>query len=64
LRVVIDSSVCQGHLRCMDKSPDLFDADNQGHGVAPDRDLELDSEIEAARMAVLGCPERAIRIEP
>jgi ferredoxin len=64
MRVVIDSQVCQGHLRCMDKSPELFDADEQGHGVAPDRLLELDSDIEAARLAVLGCPERAIRLEP
>jgi ferredoxin len=63
MRVVIDSEVCQGHLRCLDKAPELFDADDQGHGVAPDRELELESEIDAARLAVLGCPERAIRIE-
>ena len=64
MRVVIDSAVCQGHLRCMDKSPELFDADEQGHGIAPDRPLELDAEIEAARRAVLTCPEGAIRLEP
>ena len=64
MKVVIDSEVCQGHLRCMDRWPDLFDADEQGHGVAPDRPLELESEIEAARLAVLACPEAAIRVQP
>jgi ferredoxin len=64
LKVVIDGEVCQGHLRCMATAPDLFDADDQGHGVAPDRPLELESEIEAVQLAVLACPEGAIRIEP
>jgi ferredoxin len=63
MRVVIDSAVCQGHLRCMDTAPSLFDADDLGHGLATDRELELESEIEAARRAVLSCPERAIRLE-
>jgi ferredoxin len=64
MRVVIDSDACQGHLRCMEKAPDIFDADEQGHGIAIDRPLELESEIEVARLAVLGCPERAIRLVP
>jgi ferredoxin len=47
----------------MDTAPALFDADDLGHGVAADRELELEADIEAARRAVLSCPERAIRLE-
>lgn len=64
MRVIIDPDVCQGHLRCYTLAPDLFEVDNIGHAVSPDRDFELGADLERARAAVAGCPERAIRIEP
>jgi len=64
MRVIIDADICQGHLRCYTVAPDLFGADDIGHGIAPDRDFEEGPELERARAAVAGCPERAIRIEP
>jgi ferredoxin len=62
VRIVIDPAVCQGHLRCADRAPELFDADDQGHGVAVDRPLQTEAELSAAKLAVAGCPEGAIRL--
>lgn len=62
MRVIIDPDICTGHLRCYAKAPELFGVDVQGNGVAPDRDLEGDAELEAARLAVAACPEGAIRL--
>lgn len=64
MRVIIDPDICQGHLRCYTVAPDLFEVDSIGHALSPDRDFEEGPELELARAAVAGCPERAIRIEP
>lgn len=63
MKVVIDPDLCQGHLRCYSKAPELFGADEQGHGTAPRRELTTNAELDAARLAVSVCPELAIRIE-
>src|SRR6187401_456533 len=34
MRVLIDEDRCTGHGRCYSLVPDLFDADDQGHGTA------------------------------
>lgn len=62
MRLIIDENVCQGHLRCHDHFPDLFDVDDIGHGVVkvPDVPQEL---LNDAEDAVQTCPERAIRLE-
>lgn len=63
MRVVIDPEVCTGHLRCYAKAPELFGSDEQGNGVAPDRELAGEAEVEAAKIAIAACPEGAIRLE-
>ena len=35
IRVSIDETACSGHGRCYAISPDLFDIDDDGRGVAP-----------------------------
>jgi ferredoxin len=51
-------------LRCYERARDLFGVDDQGHGVAIDRDLVDGLEVDQARRAVDGCPEGAIRLTP
>lgn len=60
MRLLIDSEHCQGHGRCYDLAPDLFDDDEEGFGqVLGDGTVPLGKEREA-RLAVANCPERAI----
>ena len=61
MRILIDEDRCSGHGRCYTLVPALFDADEQGHGVGSEASLG-DEELEAARSAVLNCPEQAISI--
>ena len=63
MRIVVDADVCQGHLRCYGIAPDLFEIDEQGHAMSPDRDIAEGPELDLAWSAVENCPERAIRIE-
>ncbi len=63
MKVRVDSSMCQGHNRCIVLAKELFDVDDEGYahelneGVVP-KELE-----EKARLAVDNCPEVAISIE-
>ncbi|WP_188189852.1 ferredoxin [Nonomuraea sp. SYSU D8015] len=62
MKVRIDPERCQGHGRCYDLAPGLFDEDDEGYGqVAGDGSVPQDEE-RAARLAVANCPERAIEL--
>jgi ferredoxin len=62
LRVHVDRDKCQGHNRCYNLAPELFDVDDlggsfeRGDGIVPP---ELEGK---ARRAVANCPEFAITI--
>ena len=63
MRVQIDSALCQGHGRCYDLAPDLFDADDDGYSTLTD--LTADGQVpperaDDARLAAANCPESAI----
>ena len=61
MKVRIDADRCTGHGRCYSLSPDVFEADEQGHGVV--RFEVVPPELEAAaHSAVNNCPEQAIAI--
>jgi ferredoxin len=65
MRVQIDPALCQGHGRCYDLAPDLFDADDDGYSTLTD--LTADGQVPAereddARLASANCPESAITI--
>lgn len=63
-RLGVDTDRCTGHGRCYDLAPALFEADEYGHGqVVSDLNMEAIDE-EQARLAVEGCPEKAIYFEP
>jgi len=60
MKLQIDSERCQGHGRCYDLAPALFGEDDEGYGqVLGDGEVKPDQE-QAARLAVLNCPEHAI----
>ena len=62
MRIVLDSSKCQGHGRCYALAPDLFDSDDEGYAV-----LKVDGDVaealeDQAILASDNCPEYAIEI--
>ncbi|MDQ2726672.1 MAG: ferredoxin [Actinomycetota bacterium] len=63
MQVHVDPQRCQGHSRCYDLAPEVFDVDELGNaferngGVVP-ADLEAQ-----ARLAGANCPEHAITVE-
>jgi ferredoxin len=63
MKVRIDPDACTGHGRCYSLAPELFDADDFGHGQVKVDEVGED-QLEAARLAEANCPERAITLEP
>jgi ferredoxin len=63
MRVHVDQDLCQGHGRCYSLAPQLFEPDDIGNGVELDGGRVPPGLEDAARKAVLNCPERAITLE-
>lgn len=64
MRLRIDEEACTGHGRCYSLAPELFDADDYGHGVLVEADGTVaPGHEEKARLAVANCPERAISLD-
>ncbi|HLI54984.1 MAG TPA: ferredoxin [Acidimicrobiales bacterium] len=63
MKLRIDPDACTGHGRCYSLAPELFDADEYGHGQVKVAEVG-EGELEAARLAEANCPERAISLEP
>ncbi len=57
----LDTEACMGHGRCYALAADLFDADDDGHGVIlqPFVPVELMAQAELAQAS---CPEKAITL--
>jgi ferredoxin len=64
VKIVVDHERCQGHGRCYDLAPGIFDADDDGHValLAPNGQVPADAEPQAV-LAVKNCPERALSRE-
>lgn len=62
MKVRIDPGLCQGHGRCYDLAPDLFGADDEGYGQVLGEGIVPQEAEQAARLAVLNCPEHAIEL--
>lgn len=58
----MDLDLCQGHARCYDLCPEVFDLDDEEGRAVVRNELVPPALQEAARSAVLNCPERAIII--
>ena len=63
MRVHVDQEICQGHGRCYTLAPELFEPDEFGNGVELGDGTVARGQEDAARRAVLNCPERAISVE-
>jgi ferredoxin len=62
MRVIVDLRRCQGHGRCYDLAPDVFEPDERGHvDVAVLGDLPAVLQPDA-RIGVRNCPESALRL--
>ena len=62
VKVSIDRDVCQGHARCWEVCPDVFDLDREGYAVVTRPEVNGDLEGEVAEAAA-NCPEGAITVE-
>ena len=63
MKVHVDQEICQGHGRCYSLAPELFEPDEIGNGIEIGGGEVAPGHEDAARKAVLNCPERAITIE-
>ena len=63
MKLLIDAEMCTGHGRCYVLAPEVFEPDEEGHGVAL-RGGDVPAGLEeVARRAANNCPERAITVE-
>jgi ferredoxin len=63
VKIVVDHERCQGHGRCYDLAPEIFDADEDGHVAVLALDGQVPSDVEPqAVLAVRNCPERALSL--
>jgi ferredoxin len=61
MKVHVDPESCQGHLRCIQYAPDVFEVDDLGYASTSAATIPNERE-EAVRQAAATCPERAITI--
>ena len=61
MQVSVDPDRCQGHARCWDICPEVFDLDDEGHALVKTADVPPDL-ADRVRDAVRNCPERAIEL--
>jgi ferredoxin len=62
LRVEVDQEKCQGHNRCYNLAPELFDVDDYGVASAVGDGVVPAGMADKARRAAANCPEYAITV--
>ena len=61
MKASVNADLCQGHARCWDICPEVFDLDDEGHSVVIREDVPAELEAKATE-AARNCPERAITL--
>jgi ferredoxin len=61
MQAFVDDTKCQGHLRCAQYAPEVFEIDQLGHAYVEIGTVPPELE-EAVRRASANCPEQAITI--
>lgn len=61
LSMHVDPSLCQAHGLCVREAPDVFELPEDGEHAVVLLDQIPESMVAAARRALAGCPEQAIR---
>jgi ferredoxin len=62
VKVAVDADLCQGHARCWDICPEVFELDDEGYAQVAVADVPPVLEAKV-RQAVNNCPERAIIVD-
>lgn len=62
MKVAVDPDLCQGHARCWEICPEVFELDEEGHSYVPVADVPPGLEAKV-REAFNNCPERAISVD-
>jgi ferredoxin len=62
MRVRVDPDRCQGHSRCYQLAPEVFDVDDYGLSSARAGGVVPAGSEAAVRLAVANCPEHAIAV--
>ncbi len=62
MKVIVDHSLCEGHAKCTDAAPEVFEVrdDDYSYVLVEVVDENLFEKVERA---VVSCPRAAIRIE-
>ncbi|TDJ22609.1 MAG: ferredoxin [Gammaproteobacteria bacterium] len=62
MKAVVDHSLCEGHARCMDNAPEVFEVrdDDRSYTLIDVIPEELRAKVERA---VRTCPRAAIKLE-
>jgi ferredoxin len=68
VKITFDRDACQGHNRCHQLAPELFDVDDEGYAILRTSVLGPDGTVppeleERAVLAADNCPEYAIEVE-
>ena len=62
MKVHVDRDRCQGHSRCYDLAPEIFDVDDLGNAFEIGDGTVPAGLEDRARLAQTNCPEHAIEI--
>ena len=62
MKAAVDPDLCQGHARCWEICPEVFELDEEGHAFVPVADVPPALEPKV-REAFNNCPERAISVD-
>lgn len=62
MKVKVGVANCVGHARCAAVAPDVYDLDDNGFNVTPEKEVDESLRAQAIR-GMRACPERVISIE-
>ena len=62
MKIVVDHTLCEGHAKCMERAPEVFEVDDDdlSQVIATNLDEALQAKAERAARS---CPRQAISIE-
>lgn len=60
--ITVDHVVCRGSGLCSALSPELFQLDEDGFGVAVENELDGEEDIEMAESVIGCCPTEAVAL--
>jgi ferredoxin len=62
MKVVIDSELCEGHARCVNAAPMVFQVNEEDLAEVRDENVTAENESRI-ELAVANCPRQALRLE-